>query len=605
MSNTETLDMARRFPVPTLEEWEKAAQAELKDTPLAKLTRRNLEGVEVRPLYPSGRDACPLPFAGPAWTPQSPDDASAAIEPGAPLLAVPLDLDEGAADRLRAGLAAGETAVALRVADSDPHLLKEVLAGQRAAVLILGSADPLPWLQALLDAAEPREGALFCDPLSRLAQTGFLSDGLDRHFDRMAEAVRLAGSHGRLSVLGIDAGIWHEAGADAAQQLGWALATGVETVRALTSRGLALQDVLDHVAFAFAVSPRLFPEMARLRAARRLWARVADLLGGTGATRVVVHSGRVHRSGWDPYTNLIRSTVEAFAAISGGADAVLLDPMDLVAGNPDARSCRHARNQVLVLLEEGQLHRVLDPGAGSGYLESLTDEVARLAWTHLQEIEAAGGMTAALRAGIPQKAAAATAEKRAKALATGRASMVGVSQYGVRAEPPSRTSASQAFDIPEGAAEKVTPVCQVRLAEGFEALRLRTWMLEQKLGRPVTALMASLGGSGMSRIRAQFCSTFLGAGGLRIESPAGFGSVAEALAEARRQGADAVVLCAEDPQYAELLQALPAERPLIGIAGFPADRERLQELGADFFIHKDADRVGTTADLLGRLEVTR
>lgn len=605
MTTTETLDMARRFPVPTLEEWEKVAQAELKDTPLARLTRRNLEGVEVRPLYPSGQDAAAIPLAGPAWAPVSPDAASAALEPGAPLLAVPLDLDRDAPERLRAGLAAGETAVVLRVAEADPGLLKEALAGHRAPVLVLGAAGPLPWLQALREAGEPREGALFCDPLSRLALTGSLSESLDAHFDRMAEAVRLAGSTSNLSVLGVDAGVWHDAGADAAQQLGWALATALEIVRALTARGLPLQGVLDHVAFAFAVSPRLFPEMARLRAARRLWARVADVLGGVGATRVVAHTGRLHRSAWDPYTNLIRSSVEAFAAISGGADAVCLDPMDAVGGAPDARSRRHARNQVLVLLEEGQLHRVLDPGAGSGYLESLTEETSRLAWGHLQEIEAAGGMTAALRAGLPQRAAAATADKRAKALATGRGSMVGVSQYGVRSEPPTGQPAPASHPS-AGAAETVEPVRIASLAAGFEALRLRTWQLEQRLGRPVTALMASLGGSGMSRVRAQFCSTFLGAGGLKIESPPGFGSVAEALDEARRLSADLVVLCAEDPQYAALLEGLPpGDRPLVGIAGFPADKDRLAELGADFFLHKDADRLGTTADLLARLEESR
>jgi methylmalonyl-CoA mutase len=276
--------------------------------------------------------------------------------------------------------------------------------------------------------------------------------------------------------------------------------------------------------------------------------------------------------------------------------------MDAAAGGGIRASRRHARNQALVLLEEGSLHRMIDPGADSFYLEVLTDEVCRQAWEHFQALEQAGGMAAALRQGLPQEQTAATASKRLKALATGRASLVGVSHYAVRSEPPLLTEEPAAPPVPQGAAEKVTPVRTQRLAAAFETLRLRTWNFEQKRGRPVTVLMAPLGGSGTSRIRAQFCVTFLGAAGFRTESPAGFASVAEALEEARCLEADVLVLCAEDPEYAGLVaefKALPGDRPLLAVAGLPAEADRL---GADLFIHRDADRVGTAGDILARLE---
>lgn len=599
MSTLEALDLPARFPVPTRQEWEEAAQAELRDTPLAKLTRRNLEGIEVRPLYTredlSGRPVG-LPLAGPAWSPAGAPAGSAVAEPGAPRVAVPLTLDERAPALLRQGLEAGETAADLRVGGSDPRLLSAALEGLEVPVLLSGSPDPRPWMPAL---GAGRQGALFCDPYGFLARTGSLEAPLPECLDRLAEAVGQAEGTPALRVLGVDAGAWHEGGADVAQQLGWAMAAGLELVRELVGRGLALQAVLDRVAFSFTVSPRLFPEVARLRAARRLWARVAGLLGGTGRAPVVARSGRLHRSAWDPYTNLVRSSVEAFAALAGGADAVSLEPMDAAGGGSLATGRRHARNQLLVLLEEGALHRVLDPGAGSSYLEVLTDEVARQAWTHLQAVEKAGGMAEALRKGLPQAEAAATFRKRRQALATGRASLVGVSHYAVRAEPP--TGGAE----PVRSAGEVLPVEPQRLGAPFEDLRRRTWELERRRGRPVTALMAPLGGSATSRVRAQFCVTFLGAAGFRTESPAGFESVGAALEEARRLEADLLVLCAEDPQYDALLEALPQapdERPLVAVAGLPAEADRLRDRGADLFIHRDADRVETAGEVLARLE---
>lgn len=606
MSTLEALDLKARFPVPTRQEWEEAAQAELKDTPLAKLTRRNLEGLEIRPLsMRADIEGRPLgiPLAAKAWQPVDAPAGSAVAEPGAPLLAVPLALeDEAAATLLREGLASGETAADLHFS-GDPGLLEGVLAGFRAPLFVSGPADPLTVLQNLPEGVH--QGALFCEPLTCLARTGGLAMPLEAFHDRMAQAVRQAERSPGLAVLGVDGGPWHEGGADVAQQLGWTLATALEAVRAMTARGLDLQAVLNRIAFSFTVSPRLFPETARLRAARRLWARIADLLGGRGAARIVARSGRLHRSAWDPYTNLVRSTVEAFAALAGGADAICLEPMDAAAGGGLRPGRRHARNQLLVLLEEGALHRVLDPGAGSASLEVLTDEVSRQAWTHFQAIEQAGGMTAAVRAGLPQREAAATFERRRKALVTGRASLVGVSHYAVRSEPPAAAERPQGHPAPAGTAVTVTPVEPQRLAAAFEDLRRRTWTIEQRRGRPVVALMAPLGGSGLSRVRAQFCVTFLGAAGLRTESSAGFDSVATALEECRSLQADLLVLCAEDGQYAGLLEQLgeaSGDRPQIAIAGLPPEADRLRQLGADLFIHRDADRVETSGEVLARLE---
>ncbi|MGG7614009.1 methylmalonyl-CoA mutase family protein, partial [Streptomyces sp. ZG43] len=244
--------------------------------------------------------------------------------------------------------------------------------------------------------------------------------------------------------LTVDALPFHEAGGSAAQELGASLATGIAYVRELTGAGLALAEAFGQIEFRYAAVADQFLTIAKLRAARRVWARVAEVCGvpEAGAQRQHAVTSPVMMTRRDPWVNMLRTTVAALGAGVGGADAVTVLPFDQELGVPDAFARRIARNTSTILIEESHLARVTDPAGGSYYVESLTDQVAEAAWAFFQEIERAGGQAKALRAGLVGERLAATWAERSAKLARRKEPVTGVSEFPNLAEKlPERTSA--------------------------------------------------------------------------------------------------------------------------------------------------------------------
>ncbi|MCA9530523.1 MAG: methylmalonyl-CoA mutase, partial [Myxococcales bacterium] len=283
-------------------------------------------------------------------------------------------------------------------------------------------------------------GGLGVDPLGALAAVGTLSSGLAGSRFELAEAAAFC----RREAPGVRAALvstrpYHDAGAHAAQEIAWATATGVDYLRALTERGLSIDDAAQQVRFAFSVGGDFFTEIAKLRAARWLWSKVVAASGGGGdAQRMVAHActSRFTTTQRDPWVNLLRGTAEAAAAALGGADSIAVLPFDAAIGASTSFAARVARNTQLVLREEAHLARVADAPGGSWYVESLTEALARAAWTELQRVEAAGGMADALAGGVIHAAVRAAARARAEAVATRRAPIVGVSEFASLDEAP-------------------------------------------------------------------------------------------------------------------------------------------------------------------------
>ena len=236
----------------------------------------------------------------------------------------------------------------------------------------------------------------------------------------------------------MDALPYHEAGGSAAQELGASLATGVAYLRLLTGAGLTLQEACAQLEFRYAATADQFLTIAKLRAARRLWARVAEASGDVdaGAQRQHAVTSPVMMARRDPWVNMLRTTVACLSAGAGGADAVTVLPFDHSLGLPDAFARRIARNTSTILLEESHLARVIDPAGGSYYVERLTDELAHAAWDFFQEIERAGGQAAALRSGMLGERLAATWAERGRKLAKRREPITGVSEFPNLAEKP-------------------------------------------------------------------------------------------------------------------------------------------------------------------------
>ncbi|MFB7715959.1 methylmalonyl-CoA mutase family protein [Nocardia sp. NPDC056100] len=335
---------------------------------------------------------------------------------------------------------------------------------------------------------------------------------------------------------------FHNAGASAAQELGAAVAAGLEYLRALTDAGADIADALDQLGFRFAATDDQFESIAKFRAARRLWARVAQVVGapdyGNAPQQAVTSAAMMTQR--DPWVNMLRTTLAAFGAGVGGADIVTVLPFDdaLPAGElrvSQAFTERMARNTQLLLLEESHLGHVQDPGAGSWYVESLTDELAAKAWEFMQEIEAAGGYLAALQAGLLAERIEATRAERDSDVAHRKTAVTGVNEFPNLNEEPLSEAARAASPI-------------ARYGAAFEALRNRSDAYLAANGARPKALLVPLGPVSENNVRVTFSANVLASGGIEPINP-GVLSADGIGAAATESGVSVAVLCGSDPRY--------------------------------------------------------
>jgi methylmalonyl-CoA mutase len=354
----------------------------------------------------------------------------------------------------------------------------------------------------------------------------------------------------------------HDSGAHAVQELGYALAEGVERLDADLH--------LRQMDFVYAVGSNYFFEIAKLRAARLLWTQAATAFGIEGcAARLYVRTSRLNKSVYDRYTNLLRVTTEAMSAVIGGCDALTIEPFGF--------SPQLALGVQRVLREESRLDAVNDPAGGSYYIEALTDALGRAAWNLFQAVEAEGGYTKAKAAGSIEKALAATRAARLKAVSSRRRVLVGVNNY------PNCNEKTAEFE----------PLPGFRLAEAFEKIRARSTRHAALTGRYPKVLLLKRGDLKMRMARANFSFNFLGCAGFDIVEAEDY----------EGSDADLIVLCSSDPEYLALAQEVcPRVSVPVLVAGNPKDQvEALQAAGVKGFIHIASDAVATLTDLQTRL----
>jgi methylmalonyl-CoA mutase len=563
----EELALAAGFPTPERADWlalvdQVVRKARLipADAPpgsgVEALTWRTLDGIPVRPLYTAGDapdpDAAGVPGAAPYVRGGRPDGAApdgwdvrqrhADPDPAAARAAVLADLENGVSS---VWLRVGEGGTAL----TDMPAALDGVHLDLAPVVLDASADTpdteLDAATAFLALAGERGvapgdllGTLGLDPVGRRARTG---DGPGP--DAVVPlARRVAEEFPRVRAVVVDGVPVHGAGASDAQELGFSLAAGVAYLRALTGAGLDLEPAAGLLEFRYAATAEQFPTIAKLRAARLLWSRVTQACGTALPQFQHAVSSPSMLTRRDVHGNLLRGTVAGFAAGVGGADAVTVAPFDAALGAPGPFSRRIARNTQSLLVREAHLARVIDPAGGSWFVESLTRELATAAWAFFQEIEAAGGVLAALDAGLVAERVAAVRERRAEAAARRTAPIVGVSEYAHLPEPP--PPSPRAESSPRGLA-------LFRPAEPYEAYRDRSDAVLAETGARPRAFLATLGPLAAHTARAGFARTLLQSGG--IETPeAGPTETADDVVTAFREaGTPVAVLCATDALHAE------------------------------------------------------
>jgi methylmalonyl-CoA mutase len=474
MTSAERLSLAADFPAATRDQWRELVGKVLRrsgtefDDPEAALATRTFDGFDLHPLYTADDTAPDAGFPGlPPYVRGARPDGQvltgwdvrqrhADPDPATTRRAVLADLENGGTSLWLVAGAAGLPVAALA------DVLDEVYL-DLAPVTLEAGADALAAADALLavyrdkgvSAGEVR-GNLGADPLGLRARTGEPAD-----LGVAVELARRARDFPLLRSVVVDGLPYHEAGASDGQELGCAVATGVAYLRALTDAGLDVEAAAGQLELRLAATADQFATIAKLRAARRLWARVTEVSGAsvrTAPLHAVTSSTMTTRR--DPWVNMLRTTLACFAAGVGGADAVTVLPFDAALGLPDAFARRIARNTQSILLEESKVAGVIDPAGGSFYVERHTDELARAAWAVFTEIERAGGLAAALDAGLVDERIAATRTARTARFAAGEEAITGVTVFPDENEKP--LTRKPAPPAPGGGLPKV------RYAEPFE-----------------------------------------------------------------------------------------------------------------------------------------
>ncbi len=381
---------------------------------------------------------------------------------------------------LRAALAQGQTAITMNslVQLNDAADMRAALADIELErfPLLMHSETRTPeivgWMRSTFteEALNSLSGCVGYDPLSALARSGTMPDDA---FTRLAAHVRgVQATSPRLGSIAVSTAVYHDAGANAVQELALAIAAGLTYLRALNERGFNLETITTKLHFFLSIGENLFLEIAKFRAFRSLWAQVLralDLADARQRLHVHARGGARNKSRLDAQGNLLRLTTEALSAAIGGVDSIELAPFDQPQGESDAFSRRLSRNLQLILQEELRLVQLIDPAAGAPHVEKLTDQLARAAWSRFQAIEAAGGLVASLRSGAIQAEIGEVAARRRRDLATGDAVLVGVNRF----VDSDAALTSVPFDADaQPAAESATSrtLTAIRLAEPFEAL---------------------------------------------------------------------------------------------------------------------------------------
>jgi len=432
-------------------------------------------------------------------------------------------------------------------------------------------------------------GSINFDPFKRM-----MVKGLDTDIDLkkvVKEVVEAASELPGLRVLGANPYLFNNAGAYCAQELGFGLAYGNEYLTLGTEAGLSAETVASNIKFNFGIGSNYFMEIAKFRAARLLWAEIVNAYLPEGscksAAKMAVHAitSEWNQTIYDPYINLLRGQTETMSAAIACVDSITVVPFDNAYKTADEFSEHIARNQQLLLKEESHFDKVVDPSAGSYYIENLTAAIAEQAWKVFLSVDEKGGFYAALKDGFIQQEVNASGEKRLAAVSSRRESLLGTNQFP---------------NFNESAAEKVSTNAEAcccshqgalptlkfdRGSSAFETLRLAT----EASGKRPKVFMLTIGSLSMRLARAQFSSNFFACAGYEIIDNLGFETPEEGVKAAREAKADIIVLCSSDDEYAELapkaFAAIGDGKEIFVVAGAPACTEDLKAIGITNFVN--------------------
>jgi methylmalonyl-CoA mutase len=619
-SATDELRLAADFQPATYDDWRKLVDGVLKGAPFEKLVGKTYDGLKIEPIYPRAHGAAPVAGRAEAapWQIMQRIDHPDAAQANAQALH---DLENGANGLTLVfsgangayGFGLEPSAEALeKVLDGvfiDAGIAIELQVGPQSRMAAIHMAEYVKRRGVDPATCNLRFGL---DPVGACAVWGSSPYSWPEIVPAVTGAIKGLAAMGFKGPFAVaDGRVIHDAGGSEAQELAFVLAAGVQYMRALESAGVAPEDIQGMIYARLSADADQFLTMAKFRALRLLWARVEQSCGLAPKPLFIAAD-----TAWrmltrrDPYVNMLRATMATFSAGLGGADSINVLPHTLALGLPDPFARRAARNTHLVLLEESNLAKVADPAAGSGGIETLTQQLSEAAWALFQEIEKAGGVFAALTQNLIQKKVAATRAAREANIARRKEVLTGASEFPNLHEAAVAVLDAKPVELAPYGEARITfdALPPMRLAAPFEKLRDRSDEILEKTGARPKVLLANLGMPADFTARATFAKGFFETGGIEAVDTEGFNDPAALSAAFKASGAATTCLCSSDKVYAD--HAIPAAKALqaagcrhIYLAGRPGEQEAaLRAAGVNDFIFAGGDALAMLQDAYRRME---
>lgn len=603
MATTKGQKLFSQFPAVTTEQWENVIIADLKGADYQKrLVWKTAEGFDVKPYYRAedlakiGHVATQIgqfPYvrgskSGNDWFVHQtievaePSEANAAahraLAAGTESLGFYIPAKDFSASQLDALLKGIDiTTTEVVFCGHSTRAIAQMIVERAKAE---GMANDAPKCVFVIDP--------IINHLSLKGGWGCGGDG-EKCFEAIKELIESGKQFKRLRFIGINGHQFHNSGSTIVQELAFTLAVANEYLVRMTDAGLPVDVVAPAIRFSMAVGSDYFMEMAKIRAARMLWANIVapynPSRGCSQKMRIHCVTSKWNTTIYDPYVNMLRGTTEAMSATLAGVHSLEVLPFNVDFEKPTEFSARIARNVQLLLKKESHFDQVADPAGGSYYIETLTDSIAQQAWNLFKEVEKRGGYIEAFKSGFIQESIEASASKRDMNLATRRQTLVGTNQYpNFNEKAPEVTLDNKGCTCCcEGKEAEYKALKPYRGAEPFEALRMSV----DKSGKEPKAFMLTCGSLSMARARSQFACNFFACAGIKVVDNTFFASAEEGIKAALDAKAEIVVICASDDDYAvvapQIAKAIGSQA-IVVVAGAPACQAELEAEGIKNFI---------------------
>ncbi len=600
------------FPLWQEKDWTEKSEQSLKGKKVEQLINHTYEQIKLKPLYFKKEQHCSQ-YPGVQDYRRGIDSYRGQKHPWRIAQTLQASSANELKDKMDAAIKAGQSAVSFSVREdiSYQSIFQEFAV--RFPICLHAKKNQqsklVSELCSIKEISDDVQGFIATDPLAQLASEGYLEESVNDVYDELATNIQITSQKfPELKTILVDTSPYHNGGANAVQEIAISLATAVFHLEELSNRNLPIATILSKYIFRFSVGANFFMEIAKLRAARKLWSELVKAYGGSTEDQKMVISARTSsftKTVYDPYVNLLRSSNEAFAAVIGGVQYLHVSPYNELEGNGGEFSERIARNSQLILKEEALLCKTHDPSGGSWYIEELTDEIANKAWALFLQIDDSGGMLSSLVDGEIQSQISKVWENRKNDSFTRQQSIIGTNTYANLQDQPLKLCVQQKA-TPEAVAIKIPELKQARLSEPYENLRRMSERLEQK---PVVGVIC-IGGFKQFKPQADFIAGFLAPGGIVTEKSEETDSWKQIQKYIDSSNYSTYCLCGAYGEFEEWGLAIVKEfhtiypEKRLYLAGLPEHKDVWLQTGVKGFFHRKSNCYDSLLSLLTEMEET-